>query len=94
MFAKTRGEVETKVAEKLAELANEGVDAVQLSAEQRRDAAKARKLLTAGETLADALDELRDSRRLLGLVDADGKATGEGAVKGVFPSTPTLYMDI
>lgn len=82
MFAKTKGEVESKVAEKLAELANEGVDAVQLSAEQRRDAAKARKLLAAGETLAEALDELRDSRRLLGLVDAEGKATGEGAVKG------------
>ncbi len=81
-FGKSKGEVEDKVAQKLTELANEGTDAVQLSAEQRRDAARARKLLAEGETLADALDELRDSRRLLGLVDADGKATGTGAVKG------------
>jgi len=71
---KTRGEVEELVEDKLVELEKEGVDAVSITGEAKRDAAKARKMVE-GETLAEAVRELVECRRLLGLVDADGKPT-------------------
>lgn len=66
LAAQTKEECEAKVRAKLAELASEGVSAVALSAEEKRDAAKARKLLAEGETLEKALEELRVVRTKLG----------------------------
>jgi len=74
--APTKGEVEEKVAAKLAELANDGTAGVDMTGQARRDAKRARVLLGEGEELADAVRELVDCRRLLGMVDADGAPTG------------------
>lgn len=84
---KTKGEVETLVEEKIVELENEGADAVSLTGEAKRDAAKAKKLLRGETGVSDAVQELLDCRQLLCLTDTDGKplkgTAGElaGAVK-------------
>lgn len=64
--AQTREDCEAKIKDKLAELEREGVSAAVLSVEQKRDAAKARKLLADGETLENALKELQVVREVLG----------------------------
>lgn len=71
--AKTRKECEEKVRTKLIELEREGVSAVALSADEKRDAAKARKLLETEETLESALKE----RQLVHDVLGTGKALAD-----------------
>ena len=66
MSAQTREDCEAKIKDKLAELEREGVSAAVLSVEQKRDAAKARKMLADGETLENALKELQVVRERLG----------------------------
>lgn len=68
--ARTRGEVETMMREKLDELAREGAEAVRLTQGDKQDAARAKKLLDEelgeGETLEGALRELLLVRAVLG----------------------------
>ena len=88
--AKTKDELVSWVADKLATLAREGVEAADLSAEERREVVRARRRLAAGESIIEAAEELAKCRLLLGMVreepDEDGEtrlvSVGGGDVRG------------
>ena len=62
----TKAELEDWMAEELAKLETEGVEAAELDLEERRDAIEAQKQLAPKETLTDAVKELLAVRELLG----------------------------
>lgn len=88
----TKAETEDAVREKLAELAREGSAAVSLTVESKRDAAAARQFLAGEESLAEAARELQECRRLLGLVDADGKPT-RGEVRDIMDAVKSAVKE-
>lgn len=74
---KTKGELVAWVADKLTMLAREGVEAADLSAEERREVVRVRRRLMEGETITEAAEELAKCRLVLGVAREEPDEFGE-----------------